>query len=957
MVTSAQDARSPGGDLAFSNTPIPRRLLNMVFKYGGLMLLDAFALILIYAFFFDGVSGLAITIAFITIMANIFVLVPALYPFKWMTPGLMLATLLVIYPIIFTVQTAFTNYGDGNLLVKERVIDLIGSRGYLPDTATTYQWVPFRRGESEYALWLVDSSGQTVFVLPGEQPIEIEKTDLGYNEAQPPRYILNVARLRVTDTRTNTTYNDIAVYSDGTQFGFWIPKDNGATILYAFPGLPIEEKPFRAQGQRIRSLGNGLDIIFADNNIPTAIGAFTRIENPSDFAEALSSIVLGVEDGDQLSAANPNTLPPQIDGYTILENWDALAGIESLTYGSPLNTVVFQKIDLGIRYIYDPEQALVNDQQNSGTGTTGYFDVTVYSNGSEYALWMISTTLRDEPNPSQALLAMPNQPVRLLDLKRDRGNYKTTSAFERDYGVAIDITNGLNGRPRRIGDFTPTTDLPTDTSFIWGGETGDKLEIGTVNTSERFVVDLDQGIGIDREYGFVFRSIAFYVADDDPNSFAIWLGDGNNPKRPATGNAQFAAYIGIPNRSTLVNSPSRNRPSGFIPAEYAGFTQLITDRDRTAATTFLQNVRFDYFGIEGDTLGVKDTNTVGRPYLLRYQYDATSQTFTDLQTNQRYVADDVCDFPEFTNPEGNIERANEPICGFFKLENSTQTFLTNKQCLDSGECLSPGYRVNVGTFNFTRLVTDPGLRGPLIDIFVWTVVFAAGSVLSTFSLGLFMALILNDPVIPARKLIRSLLIIPYCIPGVISILVWQGMMNQNFGIINNFLSWLTNSNVTINWLSDAIISKFAILLVNLWLGYPYMMLISSGALQAIPSEVYEAAAVDGANPQQRFWRITLPLLLVTLGPLLIGSFVFNFNNYLLIAALTDGRPPIEGSPVPAGYTDILISYTYRLAFGNTAGADYGYASAITIVIFFIVAIVTLIQYRYTRTWEQVGENV
>jgi len=121
--------------------------------------------------------------------------------------------------------------------------------------------------------------------------------------------------------------------------------------------------------------------------------------------------------------------------------------------------------------------------------------------------------------------------------------------------------------------------------------------------------------------------------------------------------------------------------------------------------------------------------------------------------------------------------------------------------------------------------------------------------------------------------------------------------------------------------------------------------------------VYEAAAVDGANPQQRFWRITLPLLLVTLGPLLIGSFVFNFNNYILIAALTAGNPPIPGSPVPAGYTDILISYTYRLAFGNNAGADYGYASAITIVIFLLVAVATIIQYRYTRTWEQVGENV
>ena len=78
---------------------------------------------------------------------------------------------------------------------------------------------------------------------------------------------------------------------------------------------------------------------------------------------------------------------------------------------------------------------------------------------------------------------------------------------------------------------------------------------------------------------------------------------------------------------------------------------------------------------------------------------------------------------------------------------------------------------------------------------------------------------------------------------------------------------------------------------------------------------------------------------------------------MLIQVLTAGNPPIPGSPVPAGYTDILISYTYRLAFGNNAGADYGYASAITIVIFFLVAIATIIQYRYTRTWEQVGENV
>jgi ABC-type sugar transport system permease subunit len=135
-----------------------------------------------------------------------------------------------------------------------------------------------------------------------------------------------------------------------------------------------------------------------------------------------------------------------------------------------------------------------------------------------------------------------------------------------------------------------------------------------------------------------------------------------------------------------------------------------------------------------------------------------------------------------------------------------------------------------------------------------------------------------------------------------------------------------------------------------------MMLICSGALQSIPSEVYEAASVDGASPWQKFWGITLPLLLVAVGPLLIGSFVYNFNNYLLITALTQGNPPINGSPIPGvGYTDILISYVYKSAFSNQA--DYGYASAITIIIFLMVAAITLVQYRFTRTWEQVGENV
>lgn len=272
----------------------------------------------------------------------------------------------------------------------------------------------------------------------------------------------------------------------------------------------------------------------------------------------------------------------------------------------------------------------------------------------------------------------------------------------------------------------------------------------------------------------------------------------------------------------------------------------------------------------------------------------------------------------------------------------------------NAQALTPGYRVWVGLDNFTRLISDQRLYGPLLDIFVWTVTFALLSVLITFVVGLFMALILDDDGIPGRKIIRSLLIIPYAIPGVIGIIVWQGMLNQNLGIITNaFVDWF---GVRPQWFTDPNLAKFAILLVNMWLGYPYMMLVCSGALQSIPSDVYEAAAVDGARPLQRFFKITLPLLLVTVGPLLIASFTFNFNNYLLIELLTGGNPPIPGTPTPAGYTDLLISYTYNLAFGTDRGAQYGYASAITIVIFAMVAAVTMVQFRFTRQWEEVGEN-
>jgi ABC-type sugar transport system permease subunit len=238
---------------------------------------------------------------------------------------------------------------------------------------------------------------------------------------------------------------------------------------------------------------------------------------------------------------------------------------------------------------------------------------------------------------------------------------------------------------------------------------------------------------------------------------------------------------------------------------------------------------------------------------------------------------------------------------------------------------------------------------------VWTFLFAFLSVLFAFAFGLFFALIFDHPKLPGKKVIRSLLIIPYALPAFISVNIWRSMFSRHFGIISQGLESLFGSSPL--WLADPTWARVGIIIVQVWLGFPYMMLICTGALQSLPTDVYEAAKIDGASPLRQFWNITLPLLLVAVGPLLIASFAFNFNNFTVIDIYAEGGPPIAGAATPAGHTDILITYVFRLAFASGRGADFGYASAITIVIFLILTVITALQFRYTRVWEEVSENV
>ncbi|HBT40417.1 MAG TPA: maltose ABC transporter permease [Pseudothermotoga sp.] len=266
-----------------------------------------------------------------------------------------------------------------------------------------------------------------------------------------------------------------------------------------------------------------------------------------------------------------------------------------------------------------------------------------------------------------------------------------------------------------------------------------------------------------------------------------------------------------------------------------------------------------------------------------------------------------------------------------------------------------GYIDFVGWKNFLRILRDPRITGPFFKIFVWTFLWALLSVVLSLAVGLPFALVLNDPKLRGRNIYRTLLIIPWAIPVFISALIWRnGLFNESYGVINKFLLPALGLPI-IRWMNDPFWARVAVLLVNVWLTYPYMMTISLGALQGIPYELYEAAMIDGAGKFRRFTSITFPLLMAVIAPLLVSSFAFSFNNFTIIYLITAGGPPIPGSTTPTGYTDILISYVYKLAFQAGTGQDFGLAAAISILIFFLVGGISYVNFRFSGVFEEVGK--
>ena len=267
----------------------------------------------------------------------------------------------------------------------------------------------------------------------------------------------------------------------------------------------------------------------------------------------------------------------------------------------------------------------------------------------------------------------------------------------------------------------------------------------------------------------------------------------------------------------------------------------------------------------------------------------------------------------------------------------------------------------VGMRNFMRIISGPETR-TFIRVFIWTLIWAGGSVLLSQGIGIVLACLLNQKGLKGTNVYRTLFILPWAIPAFISVMMWQGLLNTEFGAINRIFGmmhldtavvWVCGLfgwevSTPIAWLETPGFAHLAVLMVNVWLAFPFQLTVCLGALQSVPSSVYEAASVDGASPLLQFRKITLPMLRNALLPVLISSFAFNFNQFTAIYLLTYGGPPIPGSE--AGATDILITYSYKLGFNLF---QYGLACAYAIFIFILVATLSGVNFKMTGAFDEV----
>ena len=266
----------------------------------------------------------------------------------------------------------------------------------------------------------------------------------------------------------------------------------------------------------------------------------------------------------------------------------------------------------------------------------------------------------------------------------------------------------------------------------------------------------------------------------------------------------------------------------------------------------------------------------------------------------------------------------------------------------------------VGMYNFEQLLgisegaSSNQFAATFGKILIWTLIWAFFATFTNYFLGMIVAMIINKKDIKFKKLWRTCLITTIAVPSFISLMFLSKSLGTENGTVNEILKLLhiIENGEEIKFLEDQLVAKITIIVVNMWIGIPYTMLMCSGLLMNIPADLYESAKIDGASPFKMYIKITLPYMLFVTGPYLISNFVGNINNFNVIYLLSGGGPTITkvngviadpNQIYGAGHTDLLITWLYKMCMTSTE-KNYALASVIGICIFIVLSSISLVVY-------------
>jgi len=250
----------------------------------------------------------------------------------------------------------------------------------------------------------------------------------------------------------------------------------------------------------------------------------------------------------------------------------------------------------------------------------------------------------------------------------------------------------------------------------------------------------------------------------------------------------------------------------------------------------------------------------------------------------------------------------------------------------------------IGFSNFTNIFTLSSYRDTFVKVFSWTVIWTVLATTLQITLGILTAVVANQKFVKFRRVFGVIFLLPWAVPAFITIMSFSNMFNDTAGAILNNLPFVDIGNIA--WKTDPFWTKTAIILIQGWLGFPYIYVMVSGILQSISEDLYEAAKMDGANALQRFRNITLPAIFLVAAPTFVTQYTGNFNNFSMIYLFNEGGPGSLGGN--AGSTDILISWIYKLTTGGSP--QYSIASALTLIISFVVISISLLVFKKTNAF-------